>query len=422
MNATTSRRIKPAVYLVGGAVRDALLGLPVHDRDYVVTGCTPQQLLDEGFVPVGKDFPVFLHPSTKEEVALARTERKTGAGYHGFAFHAEPGVRIEDDLSRRDITINAIAIDVANTKTEDKKHAKFSAKACVEAARSTDWAAAVHVLPLIDPHGGLADLQAKRLRHVTDAFAEDPVRILRLARFTARFPNFSVAEATNALMQRMVQAGEVDALVAERVWQEFARGLMAAEPVRMLRVLQSCGALARVAPELAAEAAACSEAVARVAKLALPLQTRFAVMCRPMEVGAVASLCKRWRVPQHLRELAGLASSEHLAIWASEKASAPELLALLQRCDAFRRPERFEDLLAACACAYTSGLEVAPRFDRLREAWAAARVVDAKTIAIQVTNAWTELENHQKNIGEAIQEALTKARIAAIVQALAPSP
>src|SRR5512146_1493727 len=205
-------------YVVGGAVRDALLGRAVSDRDWVVVGATPEQMVAAGYRPVGRDFPVFLHPQTKEEHALARAERKSAAGYHGFVFHAAPDVSLEQDLARRDLTINAIA----------------------QADDGT----------LIDPFGGARDLAARVLRHVSDAFAEDPVRILRLARFAARFPDFTVAPETMALMRAMVDAGEVDALVAERVWQELARGLMEARPSRLLEVLRECGALARLLPEV----------------------------------------------------------------------------------------------------------------------------------------------------------------------------
>ena len=205
-------------YVVGGAVRDRLLGLPVADRDYVVVGATPEQMVALGYQPVGKDFPVFLHPGTHAEYALARTERKSGAGYKGFTVHASPDVTLEEDLSRRDLTINAIAED-------------------------SDGA-------LIDPYGGQRDLVTHTFRHVSEAFAEDPVRILRVARFAARFTAFTVAAETNALMRQMVDNGEVDALVPERVWQEIARGLMEAQPSRMFRVLRDCGALARLFPEI----------------------------------------------------------------------------------------------------------------------------------------------------------------------------
>ncbi|HEY9238617.1 MAG TPA: multifunctional CCA tRNA nucleotidyl transferase/2'3'-cyclic phosphodiesterase/2'nucleotidase/phosphatase, partial [Burkholderiaceae bacterium] len=205
-------------YVVGGAVRDELLQRPVTDRDWVVVGSTPRDMLDAGYVAVGADFPVFLHPQTKEEYALARTERKTAPGYRGFAFHAAPDVTLEQDLSRRDLTINAMARDADGR--------------------------------LVDPWGGRRDIEAKMLRHVSEAFAEDPVRILRLARFAARFPDFSVAPETLALAASMVAAGEVDALVPERVWQELARGLMETRPSRMVEVLRDCGALKVLLPEV----------------------------------------------------------------------------------------------------------------------------------------------------------------------------
>jgi len=199
------------IYMVGGAVRDALLGLAVQDRDWVIVGATPKILRDAGFLPVGKDFPVFLHPRTREEVALARQERKTAPGYHGFAFHAAPDVTLVDDLSRRDLTINSIAISAANMPTTCKFNHQFSEQQTLQLDRTN----------LIDPHGGVRDLDAKVLRHVSGAFAEDPVRILRLARFAARFADFTVAAETMMLMQQMVQNGEVDALVPERVWQSM---------------------------------------------------------------------------------------------------------------------------------------------------------------------------------------------------------
>src|SRR5262245_48501574 len=206
-------------YIVGGAVRDRLLGLPASDRDWVVVGSTPQQMLDAGFKPVGRDFPVFLHPDTHEEYALARTERKSARGYHGFTFHAAPDVTLEQDLARRDLTVNAIALDPDSER-------------------------------LVDPFGGQRDLEAGVLRHVSDAFAEDPVRLLRLARFAARWPTFTVAPETQALLRRLVDSGEVDALVAERAWQELSRGLVEVRPSRMFDVLRECGALARLAPAL----------------------------------------------------------------------------------------------------------------------------------------------------------------------------
>jgi len=233
-------------YVVGGAIRDELLGLPVQDRDHVVVGATPEQMAAAGFKPVGKDFPVFLHPRTHEEYALARTERKTAPGYAGFRFHAAPDVTLEQDLQRRDLTINAMA------RGDDGR--------------------------LVDPHGGERDLRERRFRHVSDAFAEDPVRILRVARFAARFTDFTVAPETAALMRAMVDAGEADALVAERVWQELSRGLMEARPSRMFEVLRACGALARLMPTLEAVIAADPThlpALDRAADHRLPPAARF---------------------------------------------------------------------------------------------------------------------------------------------------
>jgi tRNA nucleotidyltransferase (CCA-adding enzyme) len=218
-------------YLVGGAVRDALLGLPVKDRDWVVVGATYEQMTAQGFLPVGRDFPVFLHPVTHDEYALARTERKTAPGYHGFVMHAAPDVTLEQDLARRDLTINSIAINAYCISPEGTFDAQNSGV-------------------LIDPFLGQQDLHRKVFRHVSPAFREDPVRILRIARLAARFANFTVAPETNALMQEMVKIGEVDHLVAERVWQELAKGLMAATPSRMFDVLRDCGALERLLPEV----------------------------------------------------------------------------------------------------------------------------------------------------------------------------
>src|SRR5690348_14411942 len=247
-------------YLVGGAVRDRLLGLPVKEKDWVVTGATPAELSALGYQPVGKDFPVFLHPQTHEEYALARTERKSGRGYKGFTVHAAPDVTLEDDLRRRDLTINAIA----RAETGE----------------------------LIDPFGGRRDLEQKILRHVSDAFVEDPVRILRVARFAARFP-FRIAEETMALMRRIVDSGEADALVPERVWQEFARGLEEEHPERMLEALERCGLRAKLMPELARAPARFSGSRA----------VRFAHLCWEMDEAAVSALCERLRVPNEEKEL-----------------------------------------------------------------------------------------------------------------------
>jgi tRNA nucleotidyltransferase (CCA-adding enzyme) len=345
-------------YVVGGAVRDALLGRPCDDRDYVVVGATPEAMLAAGFKPVGKDFPVFLHPQTHEEYALARTERKSGHGYHGFTFHTDPDVTLEDDLARRDLTINAIA-------------------------RADDGT-------LIDPFHGQRDLQDKILRHVGPAFAEDPVRILRLARFAARFTDFSVAPETMTLMRNMVASGEVDHLVAERVWQEIAKGLMEAKPSRMIEVLRECGALARLLPELDALFGVPQRAdyhpeidtgthallvIDQSALYKLPLPGRFAALTHDLgkgttpadilprhigheerSVALTEALCARLRVPTDCRDLALLMARYHGNIHRAGELRAATLVTLLEKTDALRRPERFRLLLEACRCDYTGRL------------------------------------------------------------------
>jgi len=320
------------IYLVGGAVRDELLGLPVKERDYVVVGSTPEEMERLGFKPVGKDFPVFLHPKTHEEHALARTERKSGRGYKGFTVHAAPDVTLEDDLRRRDLTINAMA------KAEDGT--------------------------IIDPFGGREDLEKKLLRHVSDAFAEDPVRILRLARFAARF-GFEVAPETMALMKRMVHSGETDYLVPERVWQEFAKGLTEREPQRMFQVLEASGLRPKLFPELTS-----------VGKLEGTLAQRFAQLAWLLQESEVEALCGRLKVPGEVRELALLAARNRIALRAARLATPEALLELLKRTDAFRRPERFQDLLAVAR-------RDVPIVDtaRLEKALAAAKTVDAGAIA-----------------------------------------
>ena len=317
-------------YIVGGAVRDELLGLPVKERDYVVVGATPEEMERQGFKPVGKDFPVFLHPRTREEYALARTERKSGRGYKGFKVYASPEVTLEQDLKRRDLTINAIA------KAEDGT--------------------------LVDPFHGEKDLRDGVLRHVSDAFAEDPVRILRVARFAARF-GFRVADETLKLMKRMVASGEVDTLVAERVWQEFSKGLAEPHPELMFDVLKRCGALRKIFPELKRWPKKFSGSV----------PVRFALLAWPLEEAGVNALGKRLRAPNDVRELALTASRSKELL----KSKAPEkLLDLLKRADALRRPERFGELLEAARLAD-------PRLDtaRLERARQAAAGVDAGAIA-----------------------------------------
>jgi len=338
------------IYTVGGAVRDALLGLPVKDHDHVVVGATPDDMLRKGYRPVGKDFPVFLHPSTQEEYALARTERKTAPGYRGFVFHAAPDVTLEDDLVRRDLTINAIARD------EDGQ--------------------------LTDPFGGVDDINNKVFRHVSEAFGEDPVRVLRLARFAARFGDFTVAPATLELMRTMVKNGEVDALVAERVWQEVAKGLMEAQPSRMLAVLQDCGALARIVPELIINDRLL-QVIDRAAADGLALCVRFAVLMLAVPVEQINALGERLRVPNDCRELAVMAAREHSVINNALTLPAEELVRLCERCDGLRKPQRFVQMLDAVACeARVRDDQDFPQSAWLQAMLAAVRGVDAGALAL----------------------------------------
>jgi tRNA nucleotidyltransferase (CCA-adding enzyme) len=398
-------------YVVGGAVRDRLLGRPVHDRDWVVVGATVQQMLDAGFRPVGRDFPVFLHPQSNEEYALARTERKSAPGYHGFTVHADPAVTLEQDLSRRDLTINAMAQRNDGT--------------------------------LIDPHGGARDLQQRVLRHVSEAFAEDPVRILRVARFAARFADFRVAPGTLALMRHMVEAGEVQALVAERVWQELARGLMEATPSRMFELLRECGALRVLLPEVdrlwgvpqppahhpeVDTGVHLMMVLDESARVQAPLAVRFACLCHDLGKGTtpaeqwprhigheqrsarlVRSMCERLKVPVDCRELAEITAREHGHVHASLGLEAAALLRLLERCDALRRPERFADILLACECDARGRLGFEqrdyPQRARLLQALAFARSVDTAAVA----QRFAALGQAGPQIGEAIHAARTEA-------------
>ena len=336
------------IYTVGGAVRDQLLGLPVKDHDHVVVGATPEDMLRRGFRPVGKDFPVFLHPKTQEEYALARTERKTAPGYRGFVFHTAPDVTLEEDLVRRDLTINAIA------QAEDGS--------------------------LTDPFGGIDDIQNKVFRHVSDAFGEDPVRILRLARFAARFDTFTVAPATMELMRRRVGDGEVDALVAERVWQEVAKGLMEARPSRMLTVLHECGALARILPELAINDHLL-HVIDRAAGAGHALCVRFAVLMLAVPLGQVNALSERLRVPNDCRELAVMAAREQAVVAGALDLSAEAIVSLCERCDGLRKPQRFVQLLDAIACDVHAQDPVFPQSAWLQAMLAAVRGVDAGALA-----------------------------------------
>lgn len=424
------------IYLVGGAVRDIFLGDRKSgvDRDWVVVGASPAQMLALGYLPVGKDFPVFLHPQTKEEYALARTERKTAPGYHGFAMHAAPDVTLEDDLARRDLTINAMALP----------------QELVLSAQWPDLTPTDLRAQLIDPYGGLRDIGQKTLRHVSNAFAEDPVRILRLARFAARFQGFETAPETLDLMHEMVAAGEVQALVAERVWQELARGLMEAQPQRMFEVLRSCAALRVLLPEVDAlwgvpqraefhpeiDTGVHTMMVLQMAQqLQAGLAVRFACLTHDLgkattpadilpkhigheerSVGLLQKLCKRLRVPIECKELAMVVAKEHGNIHPSLDFSAEATLRLLERCDALRRPERFEQVLLACECDARGRLgfgdHAYPQAARLMRALQAAQTVKAQDVLAAATPQ--QLEN-----GAWIAEQIQQARAGAIAAAFA---
>ena len=409
------------IYLVGGAVRDALLGLSGSDRDWLVVGSTPEEMASLGYQPVGKDFPVFLHPETREEYALARTERKTARGYKGFAVHASPDVTLEEDLARRDLTVNAIAQD---PKTGE----------------------------IFDPYRGRKDLEHKVLRHVTDAFREDPVRILRIARFASRFPDFEVASETLALMKAMVDEGEVDALVSERVWQEIARGLMGKQPSRMLQVLRACGALQRLLPEVdrlygvpqraeyhpEIDTGIHLEMVLDQSALCnSTLEVRFACLCHDLGKGTtpedilprhigheqrsvklLQSICDRWRVPVECKELAEVVAREHGNIHQSLEFGAEAVLRLLIRCDALRRPERFVQALIACDCHARGRLGFSekpyPQRPRLIKLLAVAQSVDSAAISAQALQEGVT--------GMAIGKRIDAAREAAITLALVNAP
>ena len=394
-------------------MRDRLLGRPVADQDYVVVGSSPEQMEQLGYRPVGRDFPVFLHPQTHEEYALARTERKTARGYKGFEIQASPEVTLEQDLARRDLTINAIASDVDGN--------------------------------IIDPHQGVADLRAGILRHVSEAFVEDPVRVLRVARFTARF-GFTIAPETLELMREMVRNGEVDHLVPERVWQELSRGLMEDKPSRMLLALRECGALQRILPEIDALFGVPQPAqhhpevdtglhillvIDFAATHHYPLSVRFAALTHDLgkaltpaqylpkhhghehrSIELVERLCERLRVPGECRDLAVLAARYHGDVHRAQELRPATVLKLVSAADVYRRPERFEELLAACSCDFhgRSGLESRdyPQAELLRAAAAAARKVDAGRIAQGITG----------DPGR-IAAAIEAARLDAVAEALA---
>ena len=406
-------------YVVGGAVRDRLLGLPVNDHDWVVVGSTPEAMVAAGFTPVGRDFPVFLHPQTHEEYALARTERKSSRGYQGFVVLASPEVTLEEDLARRDLTINAIAEDPATGV-------------------------------LVDPFHGRRDIDHRVLRHVGPAFVEDPVRLLRLARLAARLADFSVAPETEALLAQMVTDGEVDHLVPERVWQELSRGLMEARPERLFAVLRGCGALARLLPEVDRLWGVPQPAehhpeidtgvhlmmvLGIAARLQAPLAVRYACLCHDLGKGTTPAadwprhiahearsvtlaraVSERWKVPADCRELADTVAREHGNIHRSGDFNPQALMRLFERCDALRRPQRFHDALLACECDARGRLGLAdapyPQRPRLAAALAAALAAPVQGIAEQATA--------QGLAGPAIGERIREARVAAIQACTAP--
>ena len=341
------------VYLVGGAVRDELLGLPVVERDWVVVGATPQQMEQLGYRAVGREFPVFLHPQTHEEYALARLERKTAPGYRGFVTEFSPEVTLEQDLQRRDLTINAMARAVSPAGS---------------------------IGELIDPYGGRADLDRRQLRHVSPAFAEDPVRVLRVARFAARFASlgFGVAAETRALMQAMAANGEVGALVPERVWRELERAMSERAPEAFIDTLESCNALAIVLPELRWEGED-REALRAAASLASDGSVRFAALVAGSGLSEIESLCQRLRVPARFSELALLCARLRQHVAGASAIDAADLLDLLNEADALRRPERFERLLLSAAAREAAlpptATGTASPFDRLRAALATAAAV-----------------------------------------------
>ncbi len=412
------------IYMVGGAVRDRLLGRPVSDRDWVVVGATPEQMVAQGYLPVGRDFPVFLHPKTREEYALARTERKSGRGYRGFVVQTSPEVTLEEDLARRDLTINSIATSARPKSAED----------------------------YFDPYHGQRDLQNRVLRHVTDAFREDPVRILRVARFAARFTDFSVAPETMVLMREMVAHGEADHLVAERVWQELARGLMEEQPSRMFEVLRDCGALAVVLPEVNRLWGVPQRAdhhpeidtgihlmmvLDMAARLQAPLAVRFACLTHdlgkattpahvlPRHIGheersaqLLKGLAARLRVPVECREIADVVAREHGNIHRSGELGAAALVRLIERCDGIRKPERFAEILLACECDARGRLgreeSAYPQRQRLGAVLAAVQSVATATIAANAASAGVT--------GPQVGEMIHAARVKAVAAWLASAP
>ena len=406
-------------YLVGGSVRDELLGLSVKDHDYVVVGTTPEAMVKLGYRPVGKDFPVFLHPQTHEQYALARTERNVSRGYKGFEVYTSPKITLQEDLARRDLTINALA------KDQDGK--------------------------IIDPFNGIADLEAGVLRHISPAFSEDPVRVLRTARFAARF-GFQIAPETLTLMKDMVHNGEVDALVPERVWQEIARGLMENHPSRMFYMLRECGALTRIMPEINVlfgvpqppkhhpeidTGVHVMMAIDYAASKNYSLPIRFATLTHdlgkgttppeewPRHIGHEArsvqltqDLCERVKIPKDERDLALLVAKFHGDVHRAEELKPSTIAKMLQTVDAYRKPARFKEFLLACSCDFHGRPGYAqkpyPQSARLDSALNAANRVNAGEIAAALNK--TELSSSELSM--AINTKIREARIASITAQL----
>ncbi len=330
------------IFLVGGAVRDQLMGREVKERDYVVVGGTPDEMEAQGFKPVGKEFPVFLHPNTQEEYALARTERKVAKGYRGFEFYADPTVSLEEDLARRDLTMNAIAQDDQGN--------------------------------IIDPYHGREDISAKLFKHVSPAFAEDPVRILRIARFAARFPDFRVHPETNQLMQKMVHNGEVNALVPERVWKEFSRALEEKAPIRFFEVLNACEALAALFKELIPQLGIHTKDLITCSQVSNNPETRFAALLKNLSEDTIKSFCKRYCIPRSYLDLALLTNKYQKVLQNLADNDAEAIINLLENIDAFRRPERLEPLIIASE---------SDKFELLSNALEKAKAVDTKILIDQ---------------------------------------
>jgi tRNA nucleotidyltransferase (CCA-adding enzyme) len=372
------------IYAVGGAIRDTLMGLPVHDIDYVVVGSSIEEMVAMGFRPVGKDFPVFLHPDTQAEYALARTERKTGKGYKGFHFYADPSVTLEQDLERRDLTINAMAQEVG----ADGK--QFG--------------------PIIDPYNGQEDLAAKVFRHVSDAFAEDPLRLLRIARFAARFPEFSVADETLIALKAIVQSGELNALSAERIWQELARGLVAAKPMHMFQVLLNTGAAKTILPTLLATKLAeepfREELIGHSSLAGDGLEERCAVALMDLPTSEIRSWADCVRMPIEVRDFSEIFSDLNLLLskYRNIPYQAVNVLAWFNRADVWRKPDRAQAILNL---AEKLGMNVAPLINAMRHAQ-----------SINTAEVIAGVAAEDRSNGERIGSAFESARLAAITAAL----